>query len=45
MIKSLKRDYTVKIKLADDQYGHQINEEIEQRVRVDCIPTGFRNIL
>ena len=37
--------YTVKIKLANDQYGHQVNEEIEQRVRVDCIPTGFKNVL
>ena len=37
--------YTVKIKLANDQYGHQVNEEIEQRVRVDCIPAGFKNVL
>ena len=35
--------YDVLITLANDQYGYQVIENIEQPVLVDCIPYGFIN--
>ena len=37
--------YNVRIDLTEDQYGHQILEQINQTVKADCIPQGFKNSL